>query len=286
MAIFFALIALVGWGAGDIFVAKVARKIGSRMTLFWWMMTSLLLSSLYLPFAGAIRDYQMFLGAIILNIFGVLGVWWYFRAFEISNVSLVGTISGAYPILVVPLSVIFFAEKLTQIQIVAIISIIIGLILATLHWEEVKNRDFIRLIDDKGIRLAFLTLINWGIYWTLMRIPVERLGWYWSLFPFYILAPFLPLLGIVKNVSLAVFKNKRYILMVFLMGGLTAMANFSFNLGITYGYTSIVAPVSGAYPVLFVILSRFVFRERLSRQQKVGIGFALAGIVLIGISSV
>ena len=59
-----------------------------------------------------------------------------------------------------------------------------------------------------------------------------------------------------------------------------------FNLGLTLGYSSLIAPVAGSSPVLFVVLSRFVFKEPLTGQQKTGIIFALAGIVLIGISTI
>ena len=76
------------------------------------------------------------------------------------------------------------------------------------------------------------------------------------------------------------------LIIILLMSGLTSMANFAFNLGITYGFTAIVAPVAGSAPVLFVIISRFVFKEALTGQQRLGILFSLAGIVLIGISSV
>lgn len=286
MAIFFAMLALIGWGSGDVLIAKLTRKIGSRVTLFWWMFSSLILSSLYLPFAGPIPDFLMFSFALILNIFGLLGVIWYVQAFEQSHISLVGTIAGSFSILVVPLSVIFFSERLEILQIGAIIMTITGLILATLHPEDLKNRNFRRLSENKGIKLSFLAFLNWGIYWTLIRIPVQKIGWYWSEYPFYFMILLLPLMGMTKNISISAVRNSKILFMIILSGALSTMANFSFNLGITYGYSSIVAPIAGSSPVLFVILSRFVFREPLTGQQKLGIISALTGIVLIGFNSV
>ena len=286
MAIFFAMLALIGWGSGDVLIAKLTRKIGSRVTLFWWMFSSLILSSLYLPFAGPIPDFLMFSFALILNIFGLLGVIWYVQAFEQSHISLVGTIAGSFSILVVPLSVIFFSERLEILQIGAIIMTITGLILATLHPEDLKNRNFRRLSENKGIQLSFLAFLNWGIYWTLIRIPVQKIGWYWSEYPFYFMILLLPLMGMTKNISISAVRNSKILFMIILSGALSTMANFSFNLGITYGYSSIVAPIAGSSPVLFVILSRFVFREPLTGQQKLGIISALTGIVLIGFNSV
>src|SRR3989344_2128598 len=219
MAVFFALIALVGWGAGDIFVTLLSRKIGSRKALFLWLLGSFVLASLYVPFAKPISDYPMFIFIFILHLFGLAGTVLYFKALEIGNASLVGTIAGAFPIITVPLS-------------------------------------------------------------------VAKIGWFWSMYPGYLLFVLLALFGFVKKISIGELKNRDNLKLIIPMCLLTLAANFGYNLGITYGYTSLVAPIAGSSPVLFVILSRFVFREKLSGQQKAGIGLALAGIVLIGISSI
>src|SRR3989344_953248 len=286
MAVFFALIALVGWGAGDIFVTLLSRKIGSRKALFLWLLGSFVLASLYVPFAKPISDYPMFIFIFILHLFGLTGTVLYFQALEIGNASLVGTIAGAFPIITVPLSVAIFAEKLGQIQILAIAMTICGLIFSTLHWQEIMKSNFSRLINEKSILYALVTFIIWGVFWTLIRIPVAKIGWFWSMYPGYLLFVLLPLFGFVKKISIGELKNRDNLKLIIPMCLLTLGANFGYNLGITYGYTSIVAPIAGSSPVLFVILSRFVFREKLSGQQKAGIGLALAGIVLIGISSI
>ena len=286
MAIFFALIALVGWGAGDIFVTLLSRKIGSRKALFLWLLGSFVLASLYVPFAKPISDYPMFIFIFILHLFGLTGTVLYFKALEIGNASLVGTIAGAFPIITVPLSVAIFAEKLGQIQILAIAMTICGLIFSTLHWQEIMKSNFSRLINEKSILYALVTFIIWGVFWTLIRIPVAKIGWFWSMYPGYLLFVLLPLFGFVKKISIGELKNRDNLKLIIPMCLLTLAANFGYNLGITYGYTSIVAPIAGSSPVLFVILSRFVFRDKLTSQQKAGIGLTLTGIVLIGISSI
>lgn len=286
MAVFFALIALVGWGAGDIFVTLLSRKIGSRKALFLWLLGSFVLASLYVPFAKPISDYPMFIFIFILHLFGLTGTVLYFKALEIGNASLVGTIAGAFPIITVPLSVAIFAEKLGQIQILAIAMTICGLIFSTLHWQEIMKSNFSRLINEKSILYALVTFIIWGVFWTLIRIPVAKIGWFWSMYPGYLLFVLLPLFGFVKKISIGELKNRDNLKLIIPMCLLTLGANFGYNLGITYGYTSIVAPIAGSSPVLFVILSRFVFRDKLTSQQKAGIGLTLTGIVLIGISSI
>ena len=128
-------------------------------------------------------------------------------------------------------------------------------------------------------------MVMWGIYWTLIRIPIEAIGWYWAGIaglPFFV---FLPLLGVVKRNPLEVLRKHRALPSVLIASFFIQSASFAFNIGITYGYSSLVAPVAGAAPVLFVILSRIVFRDKLTTQQKLGIITALAGILLIAFSS-
>ena len=271
---------------GDIFIAKLTRKIGSRNALFWWLLGSFVMASFYLPFAGPITDFPIFIFALVLNIVSFAGVLFYFEALEIGNASLVGTIGGAFPVITVPLSILLFKEQLTWFQFAAIILTFSGLILATLRFEELKNRNFRRLISDRSIKLALAAFVIWGVFWAVIRIPVEKIGWFWSNYPIYLSFILLPLFNLVRNIPLSDLKNKKTFLITILGCILTLFANFGFNLGLTYGYTSIVAPIAGASPVLFVIISRFVFREKLTSQQKLGIVFALAGIVLISISSV
>lgn len=286
MAIFFAILALIGWGTGDIIVALVARKIGNRPALFLWLIAGLILASLYLPFAGPVKDWPMFAWAAILGFGGTLGSLSYLRALETGNASLVGTISGAFPVVTVPLSILLFKESLTAVQIGAILLTISGLVLATFHFEEIKNRNLSRLVKEKSIVLSFATLLIWGIYFTLVRYPVEKIGWFWTAYPGYFFFIIMLVFKMVKNYKIkSIFKAKMLII-ILLMSGLTTMANFAFNLGITYGFTAIVVPIAGSAQVLFVIISRFVFKEPLTGQQRLGILFSLAGIVLIGISSV
>ena len=59
-----------------------------------------------------------------------------------------------------------------------------------------------------------------------------------------------------------------------------------FNLGLHSGLAKIVAPIAGAYPVLFVILAFFVFKDPIKKQQMIGIVVTLLGIVLLSIISV
>ena len=149
-----------------------------------------------------------------------------------------------------------------------------------------RSRNLRNLIKDKSIKYAIVTMLLWGIYWTLIRIPIERIGWFWASYCYYAGIIAFPLLRLVKPNPIPFFKERKTLYLIILVFILTLMANFGFNLGLTFGYSSIVAPIAGASPVVFVIISRLVFREKLTRLQGVGIILTLLGILIIGISSV
>lgn len=55
--------------------------------------------------------------------------------------------------------------------------------------------------------------------------------------------------------------------------------DIALNLGISQGMTSIVTPLAGAAPVVFVITSAIIFKDKISKQQWFGIGLAILGIL-------
>ena len=285
MAILFALVALVGWGAGDIFITKSSRLIGSGLTTFWWLVFNLLLSLLYLPFAPPITNWTMMAAALVMGLVSVLSVLWYIRALEIGNASLVGTISGSFAVITVPLSIILFNEHLLPLQLIGIFLILSGLILASLKKEAIREIKTGKVFSDPGSGLALLVMVIWGFYWALIRIPVETLGWYWAGIPTYFYFLILPIIGVIKKNPVALLSKNHALLILLVASLLTISANYAFNIGLTHGYSSIVAPIAGSSPVLFLILSRIVFRDKLSSQQKVGIIITLVGILLIAFSS-
>ena len=66
---------------------------------------------------------------------------------------------------------------------------------------------------------------------------------------------------------------------------LVRIAEFSYNAGIGKGLVSIVAPIAGANPILFIILAFIFFKDKITRQQILGIITTLIGIVLLSVLS-
>ncbi|MCA1597467.1 MAG: DMT family transporter [Chloroflexi bacterium] len=65
------------------------------------------------------------------------------------------------------------------------------------------------------------------------------------------------------------------------VGILDMTANVLFAYATTRGNAGVVAVLGSLYPVMTVILGRFVLAERLSQVQNIGVVVALAGVVLL-----
>jgi drug/metabolite transporter (DMT)-like permease len=66
-----------------------------------------------------------------------------------------------------------------------------------------------------------------------------------------------------------------------LIGVLDSGANGLYALATTHGLLSLVSVLSSLYPLTTVLLAQALLREHVSRHQRVGIVFALAGVALI-----
>jgi drug/metabolite transporter (DMT)-like permease len=284
-AIIFAILSYFGWGSGDVLGVAATRKIGTFKSTFWIYVGGLLITSLYIPFA--LHDLaHLTIPILIINVFLGLFLAVCFLAFNealrIGNSSLVGTIAGSFSGVVVILSLIFFGESLSFVQIISIIVILIGVVFSSLNLKELKNK---KVFENRGILLAILVMFGWGIGFTFIKIPIKQIGWFW---PSYIIDLsgfiFLLLASIGKLKTLKAIPRNGFLLSIF-DGFLQNVGGFSYSFALSMGAAAIVAPIAGAYPTLFVFLSRFVFKDRLTKQQGFGIVVTLVGIVLLAFFS-
>ena len=285
MAILFALVSYFGWGSGDIFVGLSSRKIGTIPTIFWLNIFGQLLPTLFIPFALGSFPSLKILSLLIIILIGLLNTaagLSYVEGLRIGNASIVGTIGGSFTSIVVLLSLMFLGESLFPSQILAIIIIFAGIVLCSLNFADVKEKNLL----NRGTLLALFSMVAWGIGFTIIKIPVRELGWFWT--------PYLEgFVGFSIFTIVALRQRKKYLFIPdrqdfsnLLLGGiLPAVGFFSYNYAISIGQASIVAPVAGSSITLFVLLSRFAFKDRLSKQQWFGILITLVGIVLLAFLS-
>lgn len=196
---------------------------------------------------------------------------------------MVGTISASFPAVTVVLSIIFLKESITPSQAFSILIILLGVIISSLDFRELRNR---QLLTSRGVLLALITALLMGVYWTFIKIPVREIGWFWAglipIFTFPLVLVFMKL----RNIKLNGPKIKGSLLPLFANAVLLGIGSFGFNYAISKDLTAIVAPIAGSYPTLFVILAYLVFKDSITRKEIVGIIITLVGIILLSTFSV
>lgn len=283
VAILFALLAFVGWGTGDIFGGLVARKVGGYSSAVLNYILCIVLASFYIPFAlpelRGITLGTVFWLAFLFPI-GIIPLVTLYEGMTRGNASLVGTVAGSFGALVAILSVLFLKESLNPLQVVSIIAVLVGLVLSSLNLKNFKLR---QLLTDKGLPFALISLVTWAIYFTFVKIPIRQIGWFWPAYISWWGFPLVLLYLRMKSIKISIPKEGKNLVFILANGLLSVIALFSFNLAVSRGQSSIITPISSSYPALFALLAYFVFKDRLSKQQIVGMVVTLVGIISLSL---
>lgn len=285
-AIFFALISFVGWGIGDLIVAVSARRLGPFSASFWSMFFTIILFSVYTPFVLSDLTeltFSLLLLNLILGTILITGILAFREGLRIGNVALVSTIASAFTMVTTILAIIFFKEQLSVPQLIAITAIFFGIFLSMFNIDELRKK---KLLLDKGVLFGIIAMFCWGIYFAFIKIPVREIGWFWPNYITFLLFPFLYVFMRLRNIPLKSPNTNNAFVPLITSTIIARIGEFSFNAGISRGYTSIVAPIAGASPVLLVILAFLFFKDPITKQQIAGIITTLLGIVLLSIFSV
>lgn len=285
-AIFFALISYFGWGTGSLLEAIVARRLFSYSLIFWSHLLSFLLLSLYAPFA--LPDLKnltpgILIIVIVLAFIGIFfGTIFYYEALKIGNRALVGTITASFPAVTVVLSLIFLGDRVSLQQTFAIITIFSGLALSTVDIKTIQSKNLL----NKSSLFALLAMLSWGLYFAFIKIPVSQIGWFWPNYFTFFLFPLILIYTRFKKVKIEAPTKNNALVPLFISTILVRAAELAYNLGISKGLVTVVAPIAGANQTLFVVLAFLIFKDPITKQQIVGSITTLIGIVLLSVFSV
>ncbi|MEX1020588.1 MAG: EamA family transporter [Litorilinea sp.] len=280
-AIFFAVLAHVGWGVGDVFGAVVSRRIGGYATTFWLLIVRIPVLAFYLPFDRdnlAALTWESLGWSAGLALVALVGAVLFFEALRVGNASLAGTIGSAFVVPTVLLSVIFLGETLSVAQALAVALITVGLVVTTLDVRVLRAR---QVVVDRGLVLALLAMLALGVYFAFIRLPVAQIGWFLPAYISFFFAPLVLLIMRFRKIPLQSPFARGVWRPFLILFSLAAVATFSYNIGVSLGYTAVVAPIAGSSPVTFAALSAWMFKETLPRRQLWGLVITLLGIVAL-----
>ena len=207
------------------------------------------------------------------------GIAWifYYQSILHGPISIVGTLSAAYPALTVIFARAFLAEKLAASQLLGVVAVIAGCLALAYTPPEARAKETQR----RWMAYASVAIVIWGANGTMIRYAYRFPGAHEANMALFIAIGGLSTLGVYGFLFGRQGATSRGE-WARAFGPMATMAVGSLLAAIAYknGPASIVTPLSGAYPVVTIGFAWAVLQERPSRLQRVGIGLVLVGMVL------
>jgi len=272
---------MLGWGIYDFLGGVFAKQIGPFKSFFWSQLAglfSLLLLALVFTTNLNASSLVIILSAIAAILYSA-GYLFFFKGFEIGNVSIVAATMNLWAVFTMLFAFIFMGQRLTTIQTVGVLMIISGATLASLNWSEVRNQGF-QL--SAGVKEAIFGAFFFGVFWNISEVISEEMGWlFTTLFVKIGIILFLLVFSFLVKRELSLSKAAaptKY--MVVLMGIIEAGAVALVNFGLTIGDAILITPIASALSIVTITLAIIFLKEKITKLQGVGIIAAIAGIIL------
>lgn len=273
---------MFGWGTSDFFANLASDKVGHFRTFFWSQIAGI---SLFLLAFILIRPNFIFSWPLVLLIlvaalgYGV-GYLFFYKAFEIGNVSVVSTVINLNTILTMGVAFVVFGQRLTSVASIGVLMTIVGVSLVGVNFGELVSG---KISFTRGVKEAVIASVLFGIfYWPVNEYITERAHWLSSSILIKIISLAIVFIIAVFSKTKLKFENKSkdIFMIVFWVGVLEAVGVLSTSFGVSVGDSILVAPIASALTIVTITLAIIFLKEKVSKLQTFGILMTVAGIIL------
>jgi drug/metabolite transporter (DMT)-like permease len=178
-AYFFALLAVVFWSTMSSAFKITLRYIAFDQLLLWSSLFGAITLLLINQFGKKAINFQKLTGKELLasSIMGFFNPFLYylvlFKAYELLEAQIAGTLNYIWPLVLVLMSIIFLKQKISIWSIIAILISFFGIVIISTHGNIVSFGNSSLM----GIILAVGSAIFWAYYWILnMKDDREETG--------------------------------------------------------------------------------------------------------------
>ncbi len=275
---------MFGWGIYDFFAGVYSKKIGPFKTFFWSQSAGLLFVLLLIPVFTTTLNIPVLTIILfpIAALFYSVGYLFFMKGFEIGNISIVAAIMNLWAVFTMLIAFIFMGQRLSALQSMGVLMIVCGATLASLNWNDIKNRSF-QL--SSGVKETVLGAFFFGVFWNISEVISEKVGW--------LLTTVFVKIEIILFLLLISFFMKREIyltkasaktkLMLVLMGIIEAGAVAIVNFGLTIGDAILITPIASALSVVTIVMAIVFLKDKVTKLQGLGIITAVSGIIVTGL---
>ncbi len=285
ISVVLALISLLIYGATQVIAKAVVRNLDATSMVALNFVISL---PIYIFLLGCSvifwGEYVDHLEYVLYGLIGAStargGYYIYLEALERGAVSMVGSITAAFPAMTAILAVTLLGEKITILNGLGITIIIVSMIVLSFsHGKHEGGGTFSRT----SLLLSLTTFFIWGVGGIFIKLALDGLPQmaYLGLYPF-----------ILPPIAFAYLRHKRAtkavlfprwtvpVIGAIVVAELWQLAYFAETGAVSQGAASIVFPLISAYPVITIVGARLALKERLTKGDIILLAAVMFGIVL------
>jgi drug/metabolite transporter (DMT)-like permease len=280
-----AVAAMVSWGVADFLAKKAIDQVGYRTSIVINQTVAfvpiLLIAAIF--FKMPIFTPLLAGETVLAGVTGVIGYIFFYRGFGKGNVSVVAPITASWSVITVLLAAFLFAETLSSLQIAGVIAVFVGVFFASTNFAELKKN--VKIGGwSAGATDAVVAMVAWGISYAMLKPITSAVGPVLALFLLKVIAvaALFSWTGVTKTkVSLPA---KAIFLLLAVAGALDFLAYLAFNFSLSTQYVSVASAIVATAPAVTIALAYIFLKERIVRNQKLGIIAILIGLVLIALT--
>jgi drug/metabolite transporter (DMT)-like permease len=270
------LLAAAFYGAADFFGGLASRRSSIFAVVVISQTAGFVLLCVLLPlFPGHVTPSALLYG-FAGGVCAGAGIALLYRALAIGTMGVVSPITAVLAA-AVPVMVGIFArgEHLSVWKLAGILVALVAVVLIPLSPGADGRLEF----SGAGVREAIASGLALSGFYVFLALAGKDSGPYPLVAARIGSAGLLLLVALVRRRSLVPVRAT--VPMILCAGALDMTANALYLYAVRSGYLAICAVLTSLYPASTVVLARFVLHERLATVQKLGVGFALLGVVLI-----
>lgn len=277
LSILLGLASALSWGAGDFTGGLAARKVGAYRSVFYAEVIGVAFLFLVLAFVNEpLPDRRAQIFALLAGALGTIGLMLLYHSMTLGLMSVAAPVSALLAA-VLPVLVGIFTEGIPGIP------TLIGFGFALFAvWmvsqSEGGVKDILSHLSD--LKLPLLAGIGFGFYFVLMHQAARDGGAVWHMV--FSRTGGMALIVTYLSVTRSSWKIEPSSLPIISLNGILDLGgNFFFILAGQAGRLDVASVLSSLFPGATVILAWIFLKERLSRNQWVGVFCALIAILLL-----
>ncbi len=273
--------ALFAWGLAQGLVKKYIGEVSAASFCLYYAIANAVVNVGFwalhdAPPAFAAGGRQFAFWGMLAYVLDGLAWIFYYQSLTYGPISIVGTLSAAYPAITVLLARAFLGEELTVPQGLGVGVVLLGCL--ALAWSPADGRGS---SNGRWKLLAGAALVIWGVSGTLIRYSYgfpnaheANLALFIAIGGLLTLGTYGVLKGAARSGSRAEWLRSAGPMSTMALGGLLVAVAYK------HGPASLVTPLAGAYPVVTIAFAWALLKERPTGLQWGGIAAVLLGMVL------